>query len=105
MARFEKGEGSEPDLREARLLRQREVSFWPETLVSSRMVAGNEPVTDAVAAYCEYVATETLVSRWDVPPTATPFLSERHTLGEATWTIRLVRENSPTIPDRAPAPL
>lgn len=26
VARFEKGEGSEPDLREARLLRQREVS-------------------------------------------------------------------------------
>jgi isoleucyl-tRNA synthetase len=68
-------------------------------------VAGNKAVIDAVAAYRDYVGTETLVSLWNVPPTATPFLSERHTLGEAAWTIRLVRESTPTIPDNAPAPL
>jgi len=57
-------------------------------------VAGNEAVIDAVAAYRDYIGTETLASRWDVPPTATPFLSERHTLGEAAWTIRLLRVGS-----------
>jgi len=54
-------------------------------------VAGNQAATDAVAAFRDYVGTETLASSWHVPPTATPFLSERHTLGDAIWTIRLVR--------------
>ena len=55
-------------------------------------VAGNQPVTDAVAAYRDYVTTETLVSRWGVSTNATPFSSGPHTMGQATWTIRLVRE-------------
>jgi len=57
-------------------------------------VAGDKAVTDAVAAYRDYVATETLVGRWGVLTDATPFLSEPHTLGEATRTIRLVREST-----------
>lgn len=62
-------------------------------------VAGNEPVINAITAYRDYVGTETLVSRWDTPIPAKAFVSKPHTLDEAEWTIRLMRESAPPIRD------
>jgi isoleucyl-tRNA synthetase len=54
-------------------------------------VEGNEAVIAALAANRDYVSTETLVSSWGLPANAEPFVSSQHELGEATWTVRLMR--------------
>ncbi len=54
-------------------------------------VDGNPPASAALAANRDYVASETL-SRWGLPASAAPFVSPPHSVGEATWTIRLVRD-------------
>lgn len=64
-------------------------------------VAGNQAVTDALAAYGDYVSTETLASRWGVPATSKPFVSGPHALGKAAWTIRLGCESTPPVLDAA----
>jgi isoleucyl-tRNA synthetase len=55
-------------------------------------IEGNAPVGIALAAHHDYVAAETLASRWERPAGADAFVSVPHTQGEATWQIRLARD-------------
>lgn len=67
-------------------------------------VVGNQAAVGALAANRDYVAAETLTSRWGVPEKAMPFVSEPHVLGAAQWTIRLARDRPSNIVAQAPAP-
>jgi isoleucyl-tRNA synthetase len=55
-------------------------------------IDGNEAVMAALAEHREYVGNETLTARWERP--ARGFTSEQHSLGEASWVIRLQRDDS-----------
>jgi isoleucyl-tRNA synthetase len=60
--------------------------------VSDRIVLdieGNDTVMAALAAHRDYVAAETLASRWDRPEGAAAFVSAEQGQGTASWVIRL----------------
>jgi hypothetical protein len=48
--------------------------------------------TIILAANRDYVASETLVSRWGLQGCSALFVSPAYRVGEATWTIRLARD-------------
>jgi isoleucyl-tRNA synthetase len=56
-------------------------------------VQGNELVEVALGAHRDYVATETLASRWGLREDAALFVSTPHELGEAAWIVRLTRSS------------
>jgi len=57
-------------------------------------IEGNAPVMAALSAHREYVAAETLASRWGRPPPAAAFVSAPQGQGEATWQIWLGRDGA-----------
>jgi isoleucyl-tRNA synthetase len=65
--------------------------------VSDRIVLnidGNEPVIDALSVHREYIAGEALVNGWE-QLSSPPAFSTEHSLGAASWRIRLARERTP----------
>jgi isoleucyl-tRNA synthetase len=61
----------------------------------SLQVEGNGPVVAALTAHRDYVATETLVNRWGMPPEVVPDVCISHRLDHAEWTIALARNAQP----------
>jgi isoleucyl-tRNA synthetase len=54
-------------------------------------IDGNDPVQGALSAHREYIASETLASRWE-HLSSPPAFSFEHSLGDARWRIRLQRD-------------
>jgi isoleucyl-tRNA synthetase len=61
----------------------------------SLQVEGNAAAVAALTAHRDYVATETLVSRWGMPPDVAPDVSISHRVDHAEWTIALARSAQP----------